>query len=101
MTFDELVARGNAATITLVSAPACHFCADAEDALAEIAREFAVVVEHVDARSPQGAALLQEHRAAMTPLALLNGQYLSNGRLPRAKLRHLLRTRVGKDQTRG
>ena len=37
--------------VTVVSAPACHFCADAEIALAEIAAEYPLAVTRVDADS--------------------------------------------------
>jgi hypothetical protein len=75
------------ATITLVHAHACHFCADAEQALAELGREFPLRVELVTAASVAGQALLSEHRPAMLPLVLVDGVFFSQGRLPRRKLR--------------
>ena len=37
---------------------------------------------------------MQTHGAAMSPLVLLDGAYVSAGRLPRGKLRKLLAARV-------
>lgn len=81
------------AAVTLVESAACHFCADAKDALYEISMDFPIVVEIVDVRSPEGRALMQEHGAAMSPLVLLEGRFVSAGRLPRGKLRKLLADR--------
>lgn len=82
------------ATITVVHTPACHFCADAHEALDEVAREFSVQVELVPGDSDAGQALLQEHRPALFPLVLVDGAYFSQGRLPRRKLRSRLAGRV-------
>jgi hypothetical protein len=75
------------ATITLVHAPACHLCEDAQAALAELSREVPIDVELVAADSDAGRALVAVHRPGMFPLALLDGAYFSTGRLPRRKLR--------------
>lgn len=72
--------------ITVVSAPACHFCEDADRALAELALEVAIEVDHVALDSAEGRRLVAEHRPAMNPLVLLDGAYFSSGRLPRKKL---------------
>ena len=82
------------AQITLVSSTGCHFCRDAEEALDEFAKEYPLVVAHLDLRSPEGSALAQRHRAAMSPLILLDGTFVSSGRLPRGKLRALLSART-------
>lgn len=81
------------ARVTLVESPACHFCHDARAALEEIAAEYPLDVETLDVRSPEGSALMQEHGAAMSPLVLLDGRFVSAGRLPRGKLRKLLAAR--------
>ncbi len=77
-------------TITVVYAPACHFCADAQDALTGLAREIPVRVELVEAGSAAGMALVGAYRPAMFPLVLVDGALFSQGRLPRGKLRTLL-----------
>lgn len=80
--------------VTVVHAPACHFCEDAQDALAEISRELRadvdLDVELVEAAGPHGQRLLAEHGAGMFPLVLLDGAFFSSGRLPRRKLRAVL-----------
>jgi hypothetical protein len=80
--------------ITLVHTPACHFCDDAQDALAALATEYPIDVELVDAREPRGQMLVAAHRAGMFPLVLVDEAFFSAGRLPRKKLRRLLDTRV-------
>ncbi len=77
-------------TVTLVHSPACHFCDDAAEALAEIAATYPVDVVVVALESPEGAELVARHRPAMNPLVLLNGEFFSSGRLPRKKLLHWL-----------
>lgn len=80
--------------VTVVHTTACHFCEDAEAALAELAGEFPLAVELVDGADPRGAALVREHRAGMFPLVLVDGAFFSSGRLPRRKLRKLLTVRA-------
>ena len=82
-------------TVTVVHTAACHFCADAEAALAELAGEFPITVFAVDAAAARGAALVREHRAGMFPLVLVDGEFFSVGRLPRKKLRAVLARRAG------
>ena len=79
--------------VTVVHTVACHFCEDAEAALAELAGEFPLAVELVDAAGPRGAALIREHGAGMFPLVLVDGAFFSVGRLPRRKLRKVLTAR--------
>ena len=82
------------AQVTLVVSSGCHFCHDAEDVLAELGRDFGLEVTRVDLRSPLGTDLAQSHGAAMSPLLLLDGAFVSAGRLPRNKLRKLLAQRA-------
>jgi glutaredoxin len=82
------------APVTIVFSQGCHFCHDAEDALDELGGEFPLVVTRVDLRSPLGVDLAQIHGAAMSPLVLLDGVFVSAGRLPRNKLRKLLAKRT-------
>jgi hypothetical protein len=76
--------------ITVVHAPACHFCSDAQDALTELGPDLPVRVELVEAGSDAGQALVGAHRPTMFPLVLVDGAFFSQGRLPRRKLRALL-----------
>ena len=80
--------------VTLVHAEACHFCTEAGEALEELARTFALDVRNVPADSDEGRALVTEHRPAMSPLVLLDGEFFSHGRLPRKKLTRLLEARA-------
>ncbi|NMR21571.1 glutaredoxin [Cellulomonas fimi] len=81
--------------VTVVRAPACHFCADAEQVLGELGRDYPLTVRTLEVASPEGRNLVAEHRAAMAPLVLLDGQYFSSGRLPRKKLLKELQARAG------
>jgi hypothetical protein len=80
--------------VTLVTTDACHLCDDARQAVAEFASGFPLQVELIDAGSPSGRRLLAAHRAGMLPLVLLDGEYVSAGRLSRGKLRQLLQQRA-------
>ena len=82
-----------AVRVTVVPAPACHFCEDADHALAELAATFRFDLEHVPADTPEGRRLIAVHRPALTPLVLVDGDYFSAGRLPRKKLTKLLTAR--------
>ena len=77
--------------VTVLEAPACHHCADAKEALQQLSASFRFTVDVIDVRSSVGQALAAEHRAAMSPLVLVNGRFFSHGRLPRRKLEKLLR----------
>ena len=82
--------------VTLVDAPACHLCDDAKSTLEAMAQSYPMTVHVVSIGSGSGHALMQRHRAPMSPLVLLDGQYFSAGRLPRRKLeRRLAEARRG------
>ena len=77
--------------VAVVENPGCHFCDDAHAVLAGLARDgHAIQVTSLDARAADGQALMREHRAAMTPLVLVDGSFFSQGRLPRRKLLRLI-----------
>ena len=78
------------AQVTLVHSPACHFCDDAENALYDLGKDYAIDVSVVYIDSPVGAELVARHRPAMNPLVLVDGAFFSSGRLPRKKLVKLL-----------
>ena len=88
------------ARITLVESQACHFCEDAHHALAELAASFPLDVQTLDVRSEVGQALVRAHRASMSPLVLLDGEFFSHGRLPRRKLAKVLGQRQAADAAR-
>ena len=78
------------AQVTLVHSPACHFCDDAESALYDVGKDYAIDVSVVPVDSSVGAELVARHRPAMNPLVLVDGDFFSSGRLPRKKLVKLL-----------
>ncbi|MDT0167356.1 glutaredoxin [Actinotalea sp. AC32] len=80
--------------VTVVHAPACHFCDDALATLADLRQSWPLVVRVVELESTEGALLVAQHRPAMNPLVLLDGAYFSSGRLPRKKLVKLLAARA-------
>jgi len=77
-------------TVTLVHAPACHFCADARTALQELGHDHPLAEHLIAADTEAGARLVAAHRPAMFPLVLVDGAVFSTGRLPRHKLAALL-----------
>ncbi len=79
--------------VTVVHAPACHYCEEAESVLRDLAARWAIDVRVVELDSPEGARLVAAHRPAMTPLVLVGDAYFSSGRLPRTKLTALLERR--------
>lgn len=80
--------------VTVVETDACHLCADAHDMLDEFARRgYSIEVTTRDLRSPEGQALMLHHRAALSPLVLVEGRFFSQGRLSRGKLARLLEDR--------
>lgn len=89
------------ATVTVVSSPDCHLCDDAMALLREFSDDgtLELTVHPVD--SPAGQDLMARHRAGLFPLVLVDGQFLSAGRLPRGKLKSALARRsapvVGRD----
>lgn len=84
-----------AALVTVVESEACHFCDDARRVLTDLAVDFPLVVDTLDIRSETGRQLMALHRAAMSPLVLIDGAFFSHGRLPRRKLAKLLGQRFG------
>ncbi|MBB1513274.1 glutaredoxin [Tessaracoccus sp. MC1627] len=76
--------------VTLVTTAACHFCDDAHQRLDALDRAGLLRLTTIPAESPQGAALIAEHRPGMFPLTLVAGRYFHDGRIPRGKLARLV-----------
>ncbi|MHA6511428.1 glutaredoxin [Tessaracoccus sp. Z1128] len=76
--------------VTLVTTPACHFCDDAHERLDALDRAGLLRLATVPAESPEGQALIAEHRPGMFPLTLVAGRYFHDGRIPRGKLARLV-----------
>lgn len=78
------------AEVTLVTAPACHFCEDAQERLGQLEARGLMRLTLVPSESPEGQELIRRHRPGMFPLTLLEGRYFHDGRLPRGKLARLV-----------
>ena len=85
-----LSAPAEAVPVTLVTTPACHFCDDAHARLDALDRAGLLRLTTVPAESPEGEALIAEHRPGMFPLTLVAGRYFHDGRIPRGKLARLV-----------
>ena len=79
--------------VTVVESEACHFCEDALAVLDGFAEDHDLAVDVVDIRSQTGQALVQRHRPSLTPLVLVDGEFFSQGRLPRRKFAKLVAER--------
>ena len=84
---------GAVTVVTVVHAPACHFCDDAETVLTQLADVFDLELDRIAIGSERGQELMRLHRAPMSPLVLVDGVFFSSGRLPRRKLLELLLAR--------
>lgn len=81
--------------VTVVESEACHYCADARGVLDALGTKYPLAVEILDIRSIEGQGLVALHRAALSPLVLLDGVFFSHGRLPRRKLQKTLQRLYG------
>jgi hypothetical protein len=86
--------------VTVVESEACHFCDDAHEVLERLALAYPLSVRALDVRGDEGGQLMRRHRAAMSPLVLVDGVFFSQGRLPRRKLTKLLTERYGGSSAR-
>ena len=88
-----MAATNNPTVITVVEAPACHYCEDAAAALAELSARFDFLVRTLARDSDEGRRLILRHRPPMAPLVLVDEEFFSSGRLPR-RLEKLLQLRA-------
>lgn len=80
--------------VTLLTSSSCHLCEDAHSELLDRVATGQLGLEVVAVASPRGRALMAHHRPSLFPLVLVDGEYLSAGRLPRRKLDHILAKRA-------
>ncbi len=73
--------------VTVVEADACHFCEDARETIAAVSKHTPLDVTFIPSRSDRGLALVKQHRAAMAPVVLVEGNLVSSGRLLERVLR--------------
>ncbi|MHA6525747.1 thioredoxin domain-containing protein [Tessaracoccus sp. G1721] len=76
--------------VTLVTTSACHYCHDAHTRLDALDRAGLLRLTTVQAESPEGQALIAEHRPGLFPLTVVGGRYFHDGRIPRGKLARLV-----------
>ena len=78
--------------ILLVTAPGCHYCADALRLLDEVDEATPLTVRTVPLSSDEGRALLVRHRVPFPPILLVDGTFFGYGRISRRRLEeHLAR----------
>ena len=77
-------------TVTLFTREGCHLCAEAEAALARLAREEVFALERVDIESDD--ALLKRYLERI-PVVALEGEELFDFEVDVERLRHKLRPR--------
>ena len=82
------------ARVTVLTAPACHLCEDAQASLAGLAQQYPLTVQLLEAASESGQVLLGRYGTGMFPLVLVDGEFFSAGRLSRRKLARLLAARA-------
>lgn len=85
-------ARSGLAEVTVVTSAGCHLCEEALEELAHRGDELTVTVAAAD--TERGRQLVQRHLPVMFPLVLVDGVFLSTGRLPRRKLDKVLADRA-------
>ena len=77
--------------IEVVDSPGCHSCDETHRVLTGLEEDgYLIEVRSFDARTPQGQDLMQEHRAGLTPLVLVDGAFFSPGGVSRRRLITLL-----------
>ncbi|MGA4506529.1 glutaredoxin [Propionibacteriaceae bacterium G1746] len=81
--------------VVLVTTTACHFCDAAHEELFARQARGQITLEVLPATSPRGQQLLAQHRPAMFPLTLVDGQFFSAGRLPVRRLDRAIPERQG------
>lgn len=76
--------------ITLVTAPGCHYCEDAQRMLESLRERFSLSIDLVPLASETGRSLVVEHRVPFPPLLLIDGSFFGHGRLSQRKLERRL-----------
>ncbi len=94
---DDPAAEVGPIRITLVTSNGCHFCRDAEELLARLARRFPLRVERINLATPEGADLARRLRVPFPPVLLIDGAYFGHGRISARKLTRALEARTGLD----
>ena len=72
--------------ITLVTAPGCHYCEEAQRMLESLSNRFAIAIDLVPLASSTGRDLVVEYRVPFPPLLLIDGSFFGHGRISQRKL---------------
>lgn len=80
--------------VVVVTAPNCHFCADAKAILAELAQQYRLRTREVDLAEPEGTALVRRLRVPFPPIVMIDGTFFGHGRISRRKLEATLARRA-------
>lgn len=81
--------------VVLVTAPRCHFCADAGKLIDDLSGRYPLAVREVELESDEGIAIVTRFRVPFPPVLLLNDAYFGHGRISRRKLTKALDAIVG------
>jgi len=73
--------------VLVLTAPACHYCDEAQSLIARLGREFELVVETRSAADDAGRALALAHGVLFPPAIFVNGSFVQYGRPSERKLR--------------
>ncbi|MFB9732456.1 glutaredoxin [Ornithinimicrobium kibberense] len=77
--------------IEVVDSPGCHSCDETHRVLSGLKKDgYLIEVRSFDARTAPGQDRMQEHRAGLTPLVLVDGAFFSQGGVSRRELITLL-----------
>ncbi len=82
------------ARVLLVTAPDCHFCADAKAVVARLGQTYPLEVREVAISSPEGQETATRHGIMFPAGLLLDDGFVGFGRVSERKLRRLLERRA-------
>lgn len=82
-------------TVTLVSPADCPNCVDVKEQLGNLKKTYPkLVIESVDAHSPEGEELILKHGILASPGILINGKFFSMGAVSEQKLELAIKSAV-------
>jgi hypothetical protein len=77
--------------VVVVDSPGCHSCEETHRVLRDLEEDgYPIEVTALGAHTSRGRTLMQEHRAAFTPLVLIDGVVAGQGGLSRRDMLTLL-----------
>lgn len=76
--------------VLLLTQPGCHFCEHAQEVLDRVAQDYPLRVRHTSLDTDLGQTLAARHGVLFAPAVLVEGEFLSYGRLSERLLRRRL-----------